>query len=350
VLFSAFPVSRQLLAGARASEWWGYKFAPLLATAYATVALSGGPLLPLVPRLLGLLLAFTVGAVYVSLINDWTDRADDQAGAKVNRLAQVPGRWLAGAVALTVGVGVAFGWYFWRVSPLAGLLYLGAWVAYSLYSVPPLRLKARGIWGLLADATGAHVFPQLLTVVLLSNWAGAAPAPAWLAAVGVWALGSGLRNILWHQLGDAGPDAQAGVNTFVVRHGLANSRRLATGSLVVEVAGLGALLYLGHQPWAWLALAIYGLLVIMRVRVWRLPIVIAQPRSGQPILLNEYYESYYPLALLVGQVLRYPTEAGVLLVHMTLFGWHSWQQLRIWGLAWAVVQGKIRRVVHATGE
>jgi len=346
---ASLPGSNALWQMARASEWWAYKFAPILATAYATAAFGRVPLWPLLPRLLGLLLAFTVGATYVSVLNDWTDRADDLAAGKANRLARQPGRVVALLLAGCAAVGLVMGGYFWQFSPWAAGLYLGAWVAYSLYSLPPLRLKVRAGWGLLADAAGAHLFPQLLTATVVSLWAGASPAGPWLAAVGTWALGCGLRNILWHQLGDAANDAQAGVNTFVVRWGAAAGRRLAVGALLLEVAGLALLLYLVQQPLAYLALGLYGVLTYLRARVWQQPVVIAQPRAGQHILLNEYYEVYYPLALLLGQVWRYPTDAGVLVLHGLLFGLHSAQRLRLWGGVVAVCWGKVQRLLHRVG-
>jgi 4-hydroxybenzoate polyprenyltransferase len=338
-----------LLPLARASEWWAYKFAPILATAYATAAFAHVPLWPLLPHLLLLVLAFTVGATYVSVLNDWTDRADDQAAGKVNRLARQSGRVVAVILAGCAAVGLVIGRYFWQHNPLGAGLYLGSWVAYSLYSLPPLRLKIRGGWGLVADAAGAHLFPQLLTVTVVSQWAGIATSGHWLGAVGAWALGCGLRNILWHQLGDAANDAQAGVGTFVVRWSERAGRRLALGALLLEVAGLGLLLYLGQQPLAYLALALYGGLTYLRAHVWQQPIVIAQPRAGQHILLNEFYEVYYPLALLLGQVWRYPSDSWVLVLHGVLFGLHSWQRLRLWGAAAAVFRGKVQQLLQRAG-
>ncbi|WP_400191908.1 UbiA family prenyltransferase [Hymenobacter sp. B81] len=348
----AQPAARQRAAYtlwqmSRASEWWAYKFAPILATAYATAASLRAPLLPVLPRLLLLLLALTVGATYVSLLNDWTDRAQDQAAGKANRLAGQPAGRVVAALLGCLAAGLAFGSWFWQLSRLAALLYLGAWVAYSLYSLPPLRLKVRGAWGLLADAAGAHGFPQLLTAVLVSTWAGAEPTAAWLAAVGAWALGCGVRNILWHQLGDADADTQARVNTFVVRRGRRAGRQLARVGLLVEAGGLAALLYLGGLGLAFLALLLYGVLVGLRTRVWQQPVVVAEPQPGRPILLNEYYEVYYPLALLLTLTLRHPADGGVLGLHALLFGLHSWQRLAVWGALLAVAGSKVRRLLHA---
>jgi hypothetical protein len=41
-------------------------------------------------------------------------------------------------------------------------LYIMSWVAFSLYSIPPARLKTKGILGVLADASGAHLFQVAL--------------------------------------------------------------------------------------------------------------------------------------------------------------------------------------------
>jgi 4-hydroxybenzoate polyprenyltransferase len=333
----------RLAVVARAGEWWAYKFAPVLATAYATATLAEVPLWPLLPRVLGLLLAFTVGASYVSIINDWTDRADDAAAGKTNRLAYTSGRVVALLLGLCISVGLGFGWYFWQLQPLAGLLYLGAWVAYSLYSLPPFRFKKRGLAGVLADAAGAHVLPQLLTAVLLSQWAGRPAPSAWLLAVGGWALGCGVRNILCHQLGDAAHDAQAGVDTFVTRRGPAAARGLAHWlAFPLEILGFALLLVVSRQALPVLLLGLYAGLEWFRHRVWHMPLVIAEPQPNHRLLLNEYYEVFYPLAFLLIQVSRYPADGVVLALHLLLFGRHSWRSVRVLGQASLIIGQKIR--------
>jgi 4-hydroxybenzoate polyprenyltransferase len=348
--FARPPVRSVLLRLARAPEWWGYKFGPVLATAYATTCLSGAALLPQLPRLLLLLLALTVGAIYVSILNDWTDRAQDAVAGKLNPLAGRPASLVVGVLAGCAGAGLLLGAWFWRYSPAAAGLYLGAWVAYTLYSLPPLRLKQRGAWGLLADAAGAHVLPQLLTATLLGAWVGKALPPGWLVALGLWALGCGVRNILWHQLGDAVNDTQAGVKTFVVRRGRRAAHWLARAALLLEAPALLTLLGFVYQPLVACALLLYAALTWLRVRVWQQPLVIAQPQPGQHILLNDYYEVYYPLALLLVQVGRFPADGWVLAFHLLLFGLHSWHRLRLWGAAGQVGLAKIRHIVHGLGN
>jgi hypothetical protein len=315
-----------VLATARVGDWWFYKFSPILATFYATAGLAGGPLLPLLGRLLVLLLSLVVGAVYVSIVNDWTDLADDAAGGKTNRLAGRSPRFIGLALGSCLLAGGGFGWYFWQFDRLSALLYLGSWVAYSLYSLPPARLKVCGLAGVLADAAGAHFFPLLLTVALASRWTSQAVPPAWWAAIGAWALASGIRNILWHQLADADADAQAGVDTFVRRRGVRLAQRL--GQVVafpVEVGAFGMVLLLLSQPlWAVALLGLYAGLEWCRWRIWGYRPAVLAPDSR--LVLNDYYQFFFPLSLLLTQALRYPADGLVLVLHTGLF-WPSVQQL-----------------------
>jgi 4-hydroxybenzoate polyprenyltransferase len=312
---------RQLKTFVRASEWWGYKFSPLLATAYATASLIDTSIWLLLPCLLLLLLALTVGAVYVSLLNDWTDRSIDAAAGKSNRLAGKSTAFTSLILGLCVSIGFAFGFYFYALSPTVSLWYLGAWIAYTLYSLPPFRLKTRGVWGVLADAAGAHFFPQLFTVALVSSWFDYTVPTGWWWATGIWALTCGIRNILWHQLSDVTADRQAGIDTFVTHFGERPAQRL--GQWVVfplEVLAFGFLLVVLARPLTLAALLGYAGLEAMRWKLWgQRPLVLT---PNQRIVLNEYYITFYPLALLLSQAGRYPLDGTVILLHLLLFGGH----------------------------
>jgi len=305
----------------RASEWWGHKFSPLLATAYATACLGAIPLWPLLPALLLQLLSLTVGAVYVSLLNDWTDRAVDQAAGKPNRLAGRSPQFVGLTLGMCLLIGLVLSGYFWKLSPPVGLWYGAAWVVYSLYSLPPARLKEKAFWGVLADAAGAHLCPQLFTVGLVGYWAGYSPPLLFWWAVGGWSLACGIRNIFWHQLSDEAADRRSGIHTFVTHVGARPTRQLGQWVFFpIEVACLGIILVLLHLPLLWLSLGGYGVLEWLRWRCWgQRPLVLA---PHQRIVLNEYYITLYPLALLLTQLSQYALAGAVLLLHLLLFGGH----------------------------
>jgi 4-hydroxybenzoate polyprenyltransferase len=312
-------VGIRLVAAMRAGEWWEYKIAPILALFYATSLLAGASVLSLAPSLLLLLAALVPGAVYVSVLNDLTDRDEDCKAGKPNRMAGGSG-WLAlAAIGPAVAAGLAVAWY-WRDDPLLLGCYLAAWISFTLYSVPPFRLKTRGLAGIFADAAGAHLFPTLVAVVLALRGAGVPADPVWLSAAGLWAFGHGLRGILWHQLLDSEADEAAGVRTFVQR--VPRARAVALGHYLAWPAELAALAFLLWKLGAagpLIGLLLYALLVRQRLRIFRMRAIVVEPHPRYLLLLQEYYILFLPLSLLVEAALRRPADGVVLLAHLILF-------------------------------
>ena len=312
----------------RAVDWWEFKLSPIFATAYATALVLGVPVHSLWPVLLLALAALVPGAAYVSVINDLTDMGEDLASGKANRLVGRSGAYVAALLACCVVPGIVVAVY-WRGDPLLLSLYLAAWAAFTLYSVPPVRLKSRGAAGLVADASGAHLFPTLVAVVLVFRHVGAPLDAAWLAPVAAWSLALGLRGNLWHQLSDLHNDEKVGLRTFARRHKITRLRGL--GNFVIfpaEAAGLALMLWRAGG-WALpAALAFYALLEWSRRAMWRTGVVVVFPRERSSFLLLEYYEVYLPLAALLASSLRHPADALVLAAHLLLFPRRATQALR----------------------
>jgi 4-hydroxybenzoate polyprenyltransferase len=309
----------RVAARVRAAEWWDHKFAPIFAIFYASAFHVGAPLAPLWSTMLLLLLASLPGAIYVSLINDCTDLSEDMAAGKHNRLRGVRWQAIAAALGACVAVGGAVCWH-WRHSPMLVAAYIGPWLAFTLYSVPPVRLKARGVFGLIADSAGAHAFPAMLAAVLAYSAAGRNADLRWVATVGLWGLCYGLRGILWHQILDADADRKAAVRTFVYQHGEATA--VALGTRVVAPLELLSLLLMLIQLHSWfpvIALVLYTASSTLRVRLHGLsPTLVA--RKQRPLLLGkDYYDLFLPLGLLCASALLHPFDALVLAAHLACF-------------------------------
>jgi len=140
-----------------------FKFSPIFATAYATAFLLRVSIISLWPQLLMLLIALRQRA-YVSVINDLTILDT------IRRVVKRTAPWKVASVLTTLLAC----WHF--VGDRSGnllaqrayttTLYLASWSVFTLYSLPPVRLKKRGVSGCWADASGAHLFPTLLAVAL----------------------------------------------------------------------------------------------------------------------------------------------------------------------------------------
>lgn len=302
----------------RAGEWWEYKLVPMYSAFYGTALLLDAPLSTLWRGALIVLASLVPGAAYVSVINDLTDREDDLAAGKPNRLLGRSNTFAGALVALTAGAGLVVA-FAWRADTLLLTCYLAAWLAFSLYSLPPFRFKKRGMAGVLCDAAGAHLFPTLVAVIVAFRDARQATEPLWLLAVAAWALGSGVRGILWHQLSDVENDRAAGVHTFAERQPRTAAVFGTWVAFPLELAGLAAMLWLMRDPLPLIALGAYAYLTSKRLRHWRINPVVVAPKPRFLIVLSEYYSVYFPLALLVTSASRHPPDWLVLPIHVALF-------------------------------
>ena len=311
--------SVNLIAAVRAGEWWDYKLVPLLTAFYATIALLDRPIASVWPAALALLLALVPGAAFVSLLNDLTDLDEDERAGKRNRMAGRSGLFRFAAILLPVAAGLVF-LLLWRDDPWLTAAYLAAWIAFTLYSVPPFRLKSRGLAGLLADAAGAHLFPTLVAMLVAFRAAGAPVDPVWLGAGAAWAFGYGLRGILWHQLSDRENDRAAGVRTFAQRHPRAVAARLGAWlAFPLELIGLAIVIWKLGSPLPLLFLALYLHLVQLRMQRWSMHAVIVEPRPRYLILLHEFYDVFLPLAILLDSAALFPIDWLVVAAHLVAF-------------------------------
>jgi 4-hydroxybenzoate polyprenyltransferase len=290
-----------------------------LAVFYATALTLRVPVISLWPAALTILLALVPGAAYVSVINDMTDRHEDLAAGKPNRMAGRSRAYGALLVAITVAAGLVF-CFLWRRDTLLLSVYLAAWLAFSLYSLPPFRWKTRGILGVLCDASGAHLFPTLVAVVLTYRQAHRPVDAAWLGVVATWSFVYGLRGILWHQLTDRENDQAASVRTFAQRHPPHVAARVGKFiAFPIELMALAILFLRMESVVPLVFLAVYGILVLGRMRWLGTNAVIVEPRPRALILLHEYYDFFFPIGILIAASFRDRRDLIALAAHLVLF-------------------------------
>lgn len=303
----------------RAAEWWEFKLSPVLATAYATAFLLKLPIASLWPQLLLTLVAIAACASYVSVLNDLTDFNDDLASGKANRLVGKSRAFVATLLTCCVLSGLAVA-ILWRGELVLLSLYSASWVVFTLYSLRPFRLKGRGLFGVLADASGAHLFPALLAAAVVYRQQSGPADVVWFASVAAWSLSFGVRGILWHQLGDLHNDEKIGLDTFARRHRTVLLSRL--GNFAVFPAELAAFCFMLWHAGSRLAVALlcyYALLTFLRKRLWGVNLVVVVPRDGYHIAMQEYYEVFFPLAFLLSSSWLHPLDALLIAPHLLLF-------------------------------
>ena len=316
-----------ILGPFRADCWWEHKLSPIFATVYSTAALSRIPFPSLWPVVALALPALVVCASYVSVLNDLTDAKDDQVSGK-------PRRWPEGAriysALLLAGCMAAGGAFLiiWRKDVLLLCTYLLSWLAFTLYSAPPFRLKVRGIWGVLADASGAHLFPTLFAAVLVYHWNRTEVIARWTILIAAWSFAAGVRGILWHQLEDAVNDTKIGLRTFAGLHGTTAAERLGMLAFLLEFTAFASMLWLTRNALALLFLILYGAFALARWRLLGIGLTVIKPGRASRMAMAEYYIVLYPMAYVLMASWQRPSALLLLLFHGLLFSRHGLDLVR----------------------
>ncbi len=175
------------------------------------------------------------------------------------------------------------------------------WCVYTLYSLPPVRLKARGGWGIASIAVGEHLLASILAVCLVVNQSNHSVPIPWFIALCVWSVAVGCRSILWHQLCDYKNDRKSNTATLGAIKGPVVLRRLGERYVFpIEVVSLAALLLLSHNFLAWVLLLFHFALEQMRSRVLGLRSIIVAPEPNARFALFEYYILFFPVVVFSG--------------------------------------------------
>jgi 4-hydroxybenzoate polyprenyltransferase len=307
------------LENARSHDWWEFKIPPLLATAYATALFLQVSVQELWPLLLLVLLALLPGAVYVCVLNDITDLKDDLLCGKANRMAGKSGFFRICALLACFIPGLVAVWYL-RNYPLTLALYGADWLAFTLYSTPPFRLKVRGAWGVAMDASGAHLLPTLWTASLIAEATSHGVPELFLCTLAVWSLTVGLRGILWHQLSDRENDRRGQVATFAARANPVSIHRfVAWITFPLEVLALGLILLQVHTPWVWVMLGVYLAVEWLTHYCWGIDLVLVQTTPRYRIVFGEYYQLQYPLGFLLGLAQQWWDAWWLIALQLLLF-------------------------------
>lgn len=314
----------------KSEQWWDAKIPPLLALAYFLLA-EASPPVPLVTALFALVL-FLIASIgiagFAHLLNDVFDVQVDAISAAHNT---TPRRRFV-RVSFFIGLSAAalVPWLFLPLGTTGWTLIALEFILFGAYSIPPLRLKGRGIWGALADALYAHTIPLLVMWVTFAAVCGLATPIGFGAMLGVWSVALGLRQILRHELNDRLSDAQARIQTFAVRYGFARTTWLMSRVLLpLElVAFLGlVIVYSAVAPWVAPLFVLYLCWEIFKMRaLWLQPIANLFRADANKFLnvwgllfLTRFYEMWLPLLLLAALVLIAPTYLIMAALHLVLF-------------------------------
>jgi hypothetical protein len=337
---------------ARPGNWWFSKIPPLLAVAYLAILLQGTDAGRGVLLIVCYIVSVSCVAIYGHAINDAFDIAADQRAGKPNAMAalSVNGRGLLILSFLCAGFlpAMAVGYSTFAIALLA-LNYV--WP--TLYSLPGIRLKERGIFGVICDALGSHVTPTLFALAVFGVMAAAAPAGqlGFALMITLWAAVLGIKGIIHHQIMDRDNDIRSGTATFVAAVPTGTIIRFLTWfNLCIELPVSVALAFVVYRwcPLAAAGLAAYCVVEAVKFGLgFRFPLGtdLRASRHSIPFANEQFYVLWLPLAAAVQLAARDPAWAWLPLLHAAMLYQPLLLQIRELGTIIQVGTRPLRRRV-----
>jgi hypothetical protein len=282
----------------RARAWWFNKV-PLTVT-LCMLLLDGRGLTTqgIEFLVLSVLIVCSVGN-YGYALNDLFDLNEDRALGRSNAVAQFGRRHV---IAIVLVSGVLSLLLAVLAGGVRGLALTAAALALpACYSIPPVRLKDRGMLGAAADTAAAHVYPAMLALVAADHLHLRAVSELLFGCTLVWSTTVGLRGILSHQLYTADLDERVGVGTVVRARGRVVVERAVVMTLLPIEAGsfLAVVALADWTPGAAAALALYVVYEGVKTLSGEFVVVAFRP-DGQPyipMVEESLYKAWLPLAL-----------------------------------------------------
>ena len=283
----------------RYNDWWLYKVPTLLAIFYATLSLSGYCIADNWIEILKLVFYICSAAVYVSIINDITDKKLDEKAGKSNFFTTLTSAYSIIILTTTLLLQIIV-LFVLSKHMYAALFYLLSLISYSLYSIPPFRLKQNRYLGILADAFGAHCFASIFILMYAYGITKMNLDTNWILAITLWSLLYGIRGIIWHQFVDKDADLKTGIKTLANSPNTKPINTIISVVFFVETICLLSIIYSLKSWVVFVLFIIYLVILFTRHYLFNSKIIIAIPFSKYyQIIFAEYYEFYFPISILI---------------------------------------------------
>jgi 4-hydroxybenzoate polyprenyltransferase len=313
----------------RLDFWWFPKVGPALAVAYCAALVFRVPGWATMRAVATVAFVGLCVGAYGYLLNDIFDLDVDRRAGKPNRMAAFSPAQRFLSCALALGLGFAPALFLDTSKTTLSILAL-EYLVLTVYSMPPFRLKARGVLGLLCDASGAHVVANLYVLSVLADArppAAGMPAlsiTAFVLLLCVWELCLGLIGILVHQVEDRENDLRSGIRTFATARPFSAIRVPMSLIYVGELLAFSSLCFVLRKVAPLVAIAAALYVVLSGLKIWSRwqhyrNFGTESTLMEWWLMSHVYYEAYFPLAAAIQCTLLHPQVAIFAALHLAVF-------------------------------
>ncbi len=294
---------KNLLVPLRVKYWWFSKLPPLVTICYILSLWYDFNDIQVFKLVFSILFIFFCGFSYGYAINDIFDIEEDRLAGKDNGMSEMHWVFKAGYLLIPSIAGVACLIYL-TDNLFAIYVHIGNYILVTLYSMPPFRLKKRGMLGVLADGFGAHLMPAFCVILICLSEQPLQKITLVLSGIILlWSMCIGLRGIILHQIHDFRNDALAGVKTLPHRISRDNLKKFILWfSFPLEMLSLLMISFLMAliAPLSLIALGVYLLLEIAKTHLdWKMTCFHPEKKDTEnyiPFFNNQFYETWWPLS------------------------------------------------------
>jgi 4-hydroxybenzoate polyprenyltransferase len=189
------------------------------------------PLAIIIAIAIKLLPAYLLVGISGYFLNDLFDKKADALSDKFN-ITNIINKYALVFIIILFGL---LGFYLlFTISKKANLVLIFQFLLLLGYSLPYIRLKEKGIFGLFTDALYAHVIPGIILLYILQEYC-VIPFTIWASFV-VFLIFMGLRDITIHQLEDIEKDRQSNIKTYAIKHQKTIHNQINTLSILAAIA------------------------------------------------------------------------------------------------------------------
>jgi 4-hydroxybenzoate polyprenyltransferase len=333
----------------RVDDWWLSKASLLMGFVYLFTWWFSIPLARFIPLALCSIIVIAGFASFGYLVNDFFDKEKDRKAGKKNFLLNksVPCQICLTVISLLL---IALPWLYLPATQASYQLIGLQLSLFLIYSCPPLRLKERGVAGVIADALYAHALPVILAAYTFLLASGSSSSYFPFALLFFWQFMCGVRNILIHQLEDRDTDLRCGTLTLAGTLSIGTSYNILRGILAAELfLCIAFFAYLGYYN-ASLHYVLAAIFLVSVQDVLRYMHIMREDLPDAPLRYfpNNVYEKWLPvlyLLLLAGSDHYFLI---ILVLHLAIFNFtfyiqslhmsvRAWQQIPFLRILYEVV-------------
>lgn len=262
------------------------------------------------------------------LINDFFDRKKDFVAGKENFLMN-KSALIIFFLFLLSSVLLFLPWFKLPFNQFSITLIFVEVFFLLIYSLPPIRLKEKGLSGVFADALYAHSIPVMLAGYTFSLAANHTFQVVPALLLFSWQMAMGIRNILLHQHNDSSLDSKVGNKTWVIQSTEAAFHRQIKIALLTEISlSLIFFLLLSYHVSMFLsvvfAIVFFTLMATIRFKENGIKQMLLSQSRYFP---NALYEKWMPAVILFSLGFSNPYFWLILFLHTALFNFEAYLEI-----------------------